>query len=97
MIIVAGTIELPSEHAPAMAALARECMEITRTEDGCAAYNLTRSVERPGEMHVYEEWESLDHLAAHGKSDHLKRFREGLAKLGEPKRRIRKFEAGPEV
>ena len=41
--------------------------------------------------------ERVVHLAAHGKSEHLKRFREGLAKLGDPKRKIRMFEAGPEV
>ena len=94
MIIVAGHIDVPPEGADRAADLARSMMEETRREDGCVVYDITRSLERPGRFHVYEEWRDLAALAAHGDTAHMGAFRKGLAEITVIARDVRRREAG---
>lgn len=47
----------------------------TRTEAGCLQYDLMQNVADPTDFTFYEEWESVEHLAAHAASAHLARSR----------------------
>ena len=47
-------------------------VEPTRKEPGCLCYNLHRSKSDPTQFMFYEQWASKDHLAAHGKTPHMK-------------------------
>ncbi|MEE3100422.1 MAG: antibiotic biosynthesis monooxygenase, partial [Pseudomonadota bacterium] len=66
----------------------------TRAEAGCALYVISRSIDVPGRLHIHEEWESLDALAAHGRAAHLAEFRAGLAEIGGVARNVWRREAG---
>lgn len=52
----------------------------TLEEAGCVNYDLHESTEEPGHFFFYENWESDEHLDAHGESPHIQAFR---AKAGD--------------
>lgn len=94
MIIVAGYIDVVEESAERAESIVRTMMAETRREAGCAVYDITRSVERPGRFHVYEEWETLAALEAHFDTPHMKVFRQALADLTVLERSVSRREAG---
>ncbi len=94
MIIVTGTIEIaPGGVEKARAALA-DVMQETRKEDGCRIYEFSQLIEAETRFRVYEEWDSLDALAAHGKAPHMQVFRAALAEIGVVSRDIYRMEGG---
>jgi quinol monooxygenase YgiN len=48
----------------------------TQAEKGCIVYDLHEMHGEPGKFVFYEVWKSAEHLNAHAKSKHLKKFRE---------------------
>lgn len=52
-------------------AILAEFVDPTRAEKGCIVYDLLQDPENPADLTFYEEWESLEDLAAHSKSEHL--------------------------
>lgn len=95
MIVVTGVIEIAEGDAEAAKAAALEMAAETQAEKGCIEYEFWQALDAPGRLHVYEEWESLAALDAHGKSAHMARFREALGKLNVISRDVRRMEAGP--
>ena len=49
-------------------------IEPTSQEAGYVIYDLHESVEQPGTLFFYENWESAEHLDAHLATPHLERF-----------------------
>jgi len=47
-------------------------VEPTRKETGCLCYNLHQSKADPTQFMFYEQWASMDDLAPHGKTPHMK-------------------------
>lgn len=94
MIIVSGTIEIRPEGLEAARAAFLEVMAITRTEAGCRVYEFSQTVENPNVFRVYEEWDDLPSLGAHGKAPHMSVFREALGQAGMVSRDIGWMEAG---
>ena len=83
MIIVAGTIRIEAEHRePAIVAMANVMAE-TRKEDGCISYTFSADFQDESLFHLFEEWESQEHLDAHLKAPHIDDFRAASAELGE--------------
>ncbi|TMV14439.1 putative quinol monooxygenase [Arenibacterium halophilum] len=95
MLIVTGTIDVPAENADAVAEAAIAVSQATRAEKGCRVYAFWQSVENPGQFRVYEEWDDLDCLKAHGASDHMGTWRAALKDLGVLGRDVVMFEPGP--
>lgn len=94
MLIVTGIIEInPENIGPARAAVLK-MMEETRKEPGCHVYEFSQLVEAPHRFRVYEEWESADHLRAHGETAHMAAFREALGEIGLVSRDIVSIQAG---
>jgi quinol monooxygenase YgiN len=65
---------------------ARPCIAATRKEKGCITYKLQQELGNPQRFIFYEEWKSVDALAEHLKTEHVKKLRAALAELldGEP-------------
>lgn len=95
MLIVTGTMQVPPEGIEGMKAAAAEVAVATRQEKGCRVYAFWQSVEEPTTFRVYEEWDDLDCLKAHGKSAHIGIYRDKLAAIGAFGRDIKMFEPGP--
>lgn len=47
---------------------------LTRTEDGCVAYDLHQDNENSAHFMVYEIWQSYDAWQVHGKTAHFTEF-----------------------
>ncbi|MFO7857260.1 MAG: putative quinol monooxygenase [Paracoccaceae bacterium] len=94
MIVVAGHIDVDPANEAKVDPVARTMMEETRGEAGCRVYDITRSLETLGRLHVYEEWDDLAALEAHFDTPHMKTWREALAALGVLGRQIARMEAG---
>jgi quinol monooxygenase YgiN len=74
--------EFEAAFAPALAA--------TRKEPGCVAYFLNRDTEHPDVYLMYEQFKSVDAVAAHLKAKHTETLLQTVGPLtdGEPKIRV---------
>lgn len=91
MIIVAGHIRLDPARRDQAVEAATEMMAETAKEDGCIVYVFSASFGDPGLFHVYEEWETLEHLADHGKAPHMAVFQAKMADFGVSERSINRY------
>jgi quinol monooxygenase YgiN len=57
-----------------MIAAAKISIAATRKEDGNIAYDMHESVTDPTKLVFVEQWDSVEALGPHGKSDHMKAF-----------------------
>jgi quinol monooxygenase YgiN len=96
MLIVAGTVRVPSENVdrfrPHMAAM----MAASQGEAGCLDYNYAEDVTKPGLIHVFERWESQAALEAHFQTPHMATWRAGWPSFGVSDRRLIAYEVASE-
>lgn len=89
MIVVSGTFTFPAGSAAAVHAAMAACVAETLKEDGCITYAFYADLATPDTYRVFEEWETMDHLKAHGQSAHLGAFRESLKNAGLIERAVK--------
>ncbi|MFI3115735.1 MAG: antibiotic biosynthesis monooxygenase family protein [Clostridia bacterium] len=61
--------------------IAEELVRLTRQEDGCIAYSLTKSNDNPDILVYVETWQSKSHFEAHTSSEHFTRIIPNLRAL----------------
>lgn len=93
--IVTGEFEIAERDVPAAKDAMKDMMAESAKEEGFLHYRFYQDVEYPEWLHVYEEWESDDHLAAHAASKHMAVFRERMGTLEVKTRYVRKTHAEP--
>ena len=81
MIYVVATSQVKRELREAFIKGAKKCIEATRKEKGCIAYQGHTSINDPNLFVVVERWESREDLNAHGRAPHMKVWREYSAPL----------------
>lgn len=79
MIYVVATLTIKSGSMAAVVAAAKPCIEATRRETGCLAYDLHSSITDENTLVFVEKWETREHLTAHSKQPHLAAWREASA------------------
>jgi quinol monooxygenase YgiN len=94
MIVVAGHIDIDPKNVERVESIARTMMAETRREAGCRVYDISVSLETPGRLHLYEEWDDLASLEAHFETPHMQVWRQGIADLTVLKRQVARMEAG---
>lgn len=80
MIIVIARLAIRPGSAPHLREPARICIEETRKEEGCIAYDLFESVTEPDCLVFVERWETREALSRHARTPHIAAWR----KAGEP-------------
>ena len=70
LVIIAKITAVEGKSAAAKGALL-ELVEPTQKEAGCIQYDFHQDQNNPHLFYAYEIWESMAHLQAHGKSDHI--------------------------
>jgi quinol monooxygenase YgiN len=65
IIVIAGEVDFPPENREAALGGAKNLIEMALAEKGCRHYAWTADPHRPGRVHVFEEWETAEDLAAH--------------------------------
>ena len=92
MIVIAGSISIEPEKRDAAIAVARDLMRETRKEPGCISYTFSADLENPGDLRLFEEWESQEALAAHFKTPHMTRFQAQVGGLGVREMKVQRYE-----
>lgn len=92
MIVVTGTLELDPQDMDRAIGYVLDAVRETNREEGCITYGFYRDLENPGLFRIYEEWETEDQLAAHGKSEHMATFRKNLGTLRVLGRALKVFD-----
>ena len=93
MLLIAGTIRVQPEDRDAAVAAMAEMMAETAQEEGCVSYDFSADLTQPELFHLFEEWESEEHLKAHFVAPHMAVFQAAIANLGEVQRSIFRYDA----
>lgn len=93
MIIVTAKFTAKPGMRQKIVEISQKAIELTRKEEGCISYNLLKNSGDDKTLMYYEEWESLDALRAHLKTDHILEAREARKDLIEGAPEVRIFEA----
>jgi quinol monooxygenase YgiN len=64
-IVIAGEVDFAPEKRAAALEGAIPLIEMALKQSGCRHYAWTASPSNPGRVHVFEEWDSAEELAAH--------------------------------
>ncbi len=93
MILIAGTFRIQPEDRDMALAAMTEMMAETVKEDGCVSYDFSSNFAEPTVFHLFEEWESEQHLAAHFVAPHMAVFQGEIQKLSGVERNLFKYTA----
>lgn len=74
MVYVIATLTVKPEMRAELIAAARDAIAATRKEEGCIAYDLHESVSDPNKLVFLEEWDTVERMPAHSKSEHMRAF-----------------------
>lgn len=83
MIRIAAKQTVRADSCEKFEEIARELIEITRTEEGNHGYTLTHGIENPQVYCFFETWESQEAVERHLNSEHFKRISPKLDELME--------------
>lgn len=92
MLLIAGTIRIQPEDRDAAVAALQFMMAETAKEDGCVSYDFSADLNDPALFHLFEEWESAEHIQAHFVAPHMAEFGEMMGKLGPVERSIYRYD-----
>ena len=96
MLVIAGTFNLEPSDRDAFLSAAKDVMAETLKEEGCHAYCFSPDISDTAVVHLFEKWESEDHLGPHMKSDHIRTFGRSLKPLKINSRSLTMYEVGSE-
>ncbi|NLK19930.1 MAG: antibiotic biosynthesis monooxygenase, partial [Synergistaceae bacterium] len=71
MIIVTAKFTAKPGMREKIVEISQKAIELTRKEKGCISYTLFKSSDDDVTLMYYEEWESMDALRVHLKTDHI--------------------------
>lgn len=94
MLLIIGTIRLPSDGLEAARAAMTDMVLASRAEPGCIEYGYAQDILDPGLIHVKERWASREALEQHFGSDHIARWRASWPKLGISDRSLMLYAPG---
>ena len=81
MIVVQGNIPLKAEARDRAIKLAMEIEDISKQEVGCLGYQFYVALTDPLELVLFQQWESVEALRKHYRTDHMNRFMKELPDL----------------
>jgi quinol monooxygenase YgiN len=88
VIYVVATLTIKPDTRAELIAGAQACIAETRKEVGNISYDMHESVTDPTKMVFVEQWDSVEGLGPHGKSEHMKAFGRIVAKCAAASPRI---------
>ncbi len=74
MLFIIATLKCQAAKRDEFLAAARACIDATRKEPGCIAYDMHESVTEPGTFRFVERWRDRTAVDDHMASSHLKAF-----------------------
>lgn len=92
MLIVAGSITVDPADVDRLSEAAAAMMAATHEEPGNVEYVFSVSVADPGNVQIFEVWESAEDLEKHFTLPHMATFRAAMAELNVTGRSIHRYE-----
>ncbi|WP_427964903.1 putative quinol monooxygenase [Altererythrobacter sp.] len=92
MIVIAGTVRIPTGALEKVRTAMEPLLNATRAEDGCIRYAFAQDVLDPDLIHVAEAWRDREALKAHFESPHMAEWRTAIGEIGAFDRDLRMFE-----
>lgn len=80
MIMLQSTFHLKPETAREAIGLMRNMVHLCQREHGCLSYEYFSGVSNPNQVVLLQEWENIEALRSHYRTEHMEDF---LSKLGE--------------
>jgi quinol monooxygenase YgiN len=74
VIYVVATLSVKPEMRAELIEAAKTCIAETRKEAGNIAYDMHESVTDPSKMVFVEQWDNVEALEPHRKTDHMRAF-----------------------
>ncbi|MCB9437556.1 MAG: antibiotic biosynthesis monooxygenase [Anaerolineales bacterium] len=74
MIIVAGKATIKAGTQAEALAVMQTMIDATQAEAGCISYQIYQNPYEATEFFIFEEWDSLEALAQHFQTDHMREF-----------------------
>lgn len=74
MIVISGTFHLKLQEADRAIDAMLTIQQASVQEDGCVHYRFMRSLDDTRELHVFEEWTTVEALGAHYGAAHVTHF-----------------------
>jgi quinol monooxygenase YgiN len=81
VIIVHGTMPLKPASLDEALSLARDMAAATQAEPGCLSYDFYVGVSDPHTLLLFQEWQTMEALMAHFKTEHMELFLRELPRL----------------
>ena len=99
MLLIVGTVRLPSHKLAAARPVMKQMVEASRLEPGCIEYFYAEDLFEPGLIHVKELWNSQQALDRHFASNHLAQWRAAwsILEIGHRSLRVFQVDAGQPV
>jgi len=94
MLLIAGTIRLPSDRVSDALFAMKRMVESSRAEEGCEEYCYAQDLFDPGLIHVKELWRDQMALDRHFASVHLAGWRAAWPELGIHDRDLCVYDVG---
>ena len=94
MLLIIGTIRLPSDKLEAAKPAMRRMVSASRAENGCLEYSYAQDVLDAGLIRVTEVWRDRTALDSHFRSPHIADWRANWPALGIGERNLVLYEAG---
>lgn len=73
-VLVIARAQVRPDSRERFLAAAQFCIEATRREHGCLAYDMHENVSQPGHFVLVESWEQREHVDTHMRQPHLLAF-----------------------
>ena len=96
MVIIAGTLRVPSDQLAAFKPHMEKMLLASRAEDGCITYSYAVDVQDPGLVRVFEAWRDQAAIDAHFQAPHLAEWRASWPKFGVTDRKLKLYEVASE-
>ena len=81
MIIVHGTFPIKADQREVAIELSRKMAAATREEPGCISYDFYVGLSDPNMLLLFQEWEDMESLMEHFKTEHMEAFLQDLPDL----------------
>ena len=76
MIVLGGTLRIPADGRDEILQALHTLQDATWANDtGVVAYHFSIDLKDENLIHVYEEWDTVENLKAHGQKAHMEPFR----------------------
>ena len=95
-ILIAGTLHLPALEREKALAETANLVEETRTQEGCRHYVWSADPTSNTRVYVYENWASVDDLAAHLAGPYYQKMLASLGRYGVSETEVAKFKVALE-